>query len=51
MYKIHTLEDPLAEAILRSEIQNDSVVTVRANKEKLTFKGEAIAAPEETSGE
>ena len=45
------LEDPLAEAILRGEIKNDSLVTVRANKEKLTFKGEPVAAPEETSTE
>ncbi len=32
------LEDPLAEAILRGEIENDSIVTVRANKECLAFK-------------
>ena len=43
------LEDPLAEAILRSEIQNNSIVTVRANKEKLAFKGESVAAGETTS--
>ena len=45
------LEDPLAEAILRGEIKNDSVVTVRANKEKLTFKGEPVAVPEESTDE
>jgi len=37
------LEDPLAEAILRSEIENDLVVTVRANKEGLAFKGAPVA--------
>ena len=31
------LEDPLAEEILRGAVQNDSVVSVRANKTKLTF--------------
>jgi ATP-dependent Clp protease ATP-binding subunit ClpC len=35
------LEDPLAEEILRGNIANNSVVTVRGNKESLTFKGEA----------
>ena len=34
------LEDPIAEEILRGTIQNNSVVTVRANKEKLALKGE-----------
>ncbi|MCK4564350.1 MAG: ATP-dependent Clp protease ATP-binding subunit, partial [Verrucomicrobia bacterium] len=43
------LEDPLAEAILRGEIKNDSLVTVRANKEGLALKGEPVAAPEEAS--
>jgi ATP-dependent Clp protease ATP-binding subunit ClpC len=33
------LEDPLAEEILRATIENNSVVTVKANKEKLSFKG------------
>ena len=33
------LEDPLAEGILRNTIQSNSVITVKANKEKLTFKG------------
>ncbi len=53
MYKIHTLEDPLAEAILRGEIENDSVVTVRGNKEGLTFKGEPVVVmkEEEATGE
>lgn len=37
------LEDPLAEEILRDVIHNDSVVSVRANKEGLTFKGEPVA--------
>ncbi len=40
------LEDPLAEAILRSEIQNDSVVTVRINKDGLIFKGQPIIVKE-----
>jgi ATP-dependent Clp protease ATP-binding subunit ClpC len=31
------LEDPLAEEILRGAIENDSVVSVRGNKNKLTF--------------
>ncbi len=47
------LEDPIAEAILRSEIENDSVVTVKANKEGLTFKGEPVVVmkEEEAPGE
>ncbi len=45
------LEDPLAEEILRGSIENNSVVTVRANKKKLTFKGEPIAAEEKTTSE
>jgi len=32
------LEDPLAEEILRGNIQNDTIVSVRANRESLTFK-------------
>ncbi len=43
------LEDPLAEEILRSQIENNSVVTVRANKEGLTFKG--VPAVEEATTE
>jgi len=42
------LEDPLAEAILRSEIENNSLVTVRANKEGLLFKGAPVVAKEAT---
>jgi ATP-dependent Clp protease ATP-binding subunit ClpC len=45
------LEDPLAEEILRSNIQNDSVVTVRANKEALAFKGEPAATPEKANND
>jgi len=45
------LEDPLAEAILRSEIENDSLVTVKANKEGLTFKGKPVATEEKTAEE
>lgn len=36
------LEDPLAEEILRGTVQNDSLVSVRANKTKLTFHPSAI---------
>ncbi len=43
------LEDPLAEEILRGQIENNSVVTVKANKEALTFKG--VPAPEEAAAE
>ncbi|MEI6892416.1 MAG: ATP-dependent Clp protease ATP-binding subunit [Pontiella sp.] len=43
------LEDPLAEEILRSTIENNSVVTVRANKTKLTFKGVPNAVEESTT--
>jgi len=32
------LEDPLAEAILRGEIQNDTIVSVEAKEDKLIFK-------------
>jgi ATP-dependent Clp protease ATP-binding subunit ClpC len=46
----HELEDPLAEAILRGEITNNSVVSVRASKEGLTFKSESLAI-EKTSDE
>lgn len=35
------LEDPLAEAILRNEIKNDSIVTVGTSKEKLSFKSKS----------
>jgi len=45
------LEDPIAEEILRGTIENNSVVTVRANKEKLAFKGEPVATGEATSEE
>jgi ATP-dependent Clp protease ATP-binding subunit ClpC len=45
------LEDPLAEEILRGTIVNDSVVTVRANKEKLTLKGAPVASAETTADE
>jgi len=45
------LEDPIAEEILRGTIENNSVVTVRANKEKLAFKGEPVAAGEAPSEE
>ncbi len=47
------LEDPLAEAILRNEISNDSLVTVRAKKDGLTFKGEPVVVmkEEEATGE
>jgi len=43
------LEDPLAEEILRGQIENNSVVTVRANKEGLSFKG--VPAVEEATTE
>ncbi|MDZ8117594.1 ATP-dependent Clp protease ATP-binding subunit [Pontiella agarivorans] len=43
------LEDPLAEEILRGHIENNSVVTVKANKESLTFKG--VPVVEETAAE
>ncbi|WP_372797845.1 AAA family ATPase, partial [Pontiella sp.] len=43
------LEDPLAEEILRAQIENNSVVTVKANKEGLTFKG--VPAAEEAATE
>jgi len=45
------LEDPLAEAILRNEIENNSVVTVRANKEKLLFKGAPVVVEEHSADE
>ncbi|MEE9368691.1 MAG: ATP-dependent Clp protease ATP-binding subunit [Pontiella sp.] len=45
------LEDPLAEAILRSEISNDSVVTVKANKEHLTFKSVPAVSEEKATDE
>jgi len=45
------LEDPIAEEILRGTIQNNSVVTVKANKEKLTFSGKPVAAGKATSEE
>jgi ATP-dependent Clp protease ATP-binding subunit ClpC len=45
------LEDPLAEAILRGEIENNTLVTVKANKEKLLFKGEPIQIEEHTAEE
>jgi ATP-dependent Clp protease ATP-binding subunit ClpC len=45
------LEDPIAEEILRGTIINNSVVTVRANKEKLTFKGEPVATKEKANNE
>ncbi|MEN8255512.1 MAG: ATP-dependent Clp protease ATP-binding subunit [Verrucomicrobiota bacterium] len=45
------LEDPIAEEILRGKIENNSVVTVRANKEKLAFKGAPVAAEEKTDEE
>lgn len=45
------LEDPLAEAILRSEVKNNSIVTVRASKEKLTFKSLPVPVPAEVPGE
>ncbi len=45
------LEDPLAEAILRREILNNSIVTVRANKEKLSFKGVPVVTEEKTIDE
>ena len=45
------LEDPLAEEILRGQILNNSVVTVRANKEKLAFKGEPVEIEKPTTEE
>jgi len=45
------LEDPLAEEILRGVILNNSVVTVRANKEKLSFKGEPVVTEQATTDE
>ena len=36
------LEDPLAEEILRGAIENDSVISVRGNKNKLTFHPSSI---------
>ena len=43
------LEDPLAEAILRREIHNNSVVTVRANKKNLAFKSQPVVKKEKTT--
>ena len=45
------LEDPLAEEILRGTIQNNSLVTVKANKDKdaLTFSGKEAAVKENSS--
>ncbi len=45
------LEDPLAEEILRGNIQNNSRVTVEANKKRdaLTFKGELATVDENTN--
>ncbi len=43
------LEDPLAEEILRSQISNDSIVTVRANKEGLNFKSAPAVTEEKTT--
>jgi ATP-dependent Clp protease ATP-binding subunit ClpC len=45
------LEDPLAEEILRGNIQNNSLVTVKANKGKdaLTFSGKSVVVEENTS--
>lgn len=45
------LEDPLAEAILRGSIENDSVVSVKANKEGLAFKGTPNAVEEPAADE
>ncbi|MDF7799201.1 ATP-dependent Clp protease ATP-binding subunit [Pontiellaceae bacterium B1224] len=45
------LEDPLAEAILRDTIQNDSTVSVKANKDGLTFKGTPNVIEETASEE
>jgi ATP-dependent Clp protease ATP-binding subunit ClpC len=45
------LEDPLAEAVLRGTIENDSVVTVKANKEGLTFKSAPNSIEESTTEE
>jgi ATP-dependent Clp protease ATP-binding subunit ClpC len=45
------LEDPLAEEILRSQISNDSVVTVKANKEGLVFKSAAAVTEEKAADE
>ena len=38
------LEDPLAEEILRGTILDNSVVTVKANKEKLIFSGKPVVS-------
>ena len=45
------LEDPLAEEILRGHIQNNSLVTVKANKKKdaLTFSGKSAVVEENSS--
>lgn len=43
------LEDPLAEGVLRGEIANNSLVSVRANKEALTFKSTPVATEETTA--
>ena len=45
------LEDPLAEGILRGNIQNNSLVTVKANKEKdaLIFSGKPAVVEENSS--
>jgi ATP-dependent Clp protease ATP-binding subunit ClpC len=45
------LEDPLAEEILRGNIQNNSLVTVKANKDKdaLAFKGRSVVVEENSS--
>jgi len=45
------LEDPLAEEILRSKIENNSIVTVKANKEGLTFKGVPVVEEEEAAAD
>ena len=36
------LEDPLAEEILRGAIENDSIISVRGSKNKLTFHPSSI---------
>ncbi|QBG46806.1 ATP-dependent Clp protease ATP-binding subunit [Verrucomicrobia bacterium S94] len=45
------LEDPLAEEILRGTIESNSVVTVKANKEGLTFKGVPVVEEAAADGE
>ena len=43
------LEDPLAEEILRGEIENNSLISVRSGKDKLLFKKNGVKADQKAT--